>query len=148
ELSRVGMKQVLLHAPLFWTYVELTALYTVPVTWCLFAEHLLGPGPLQIFRRVWQVFGAFTVTVHVLALTTGMSLYRPLDVFIYGFMLIVAPVLAAVTYLAWKGNADARALITGATVSAFAAIHEMLRSLGILPHDPEVNHLGMCFLVL
>lgn len=129
--SRTLFKQLLWDAPLFWTYIELTGFYTLPIGIYLFFDFLLGPGRLQWIRRGWQVQIGFCVLA-LIAIVSG--LVTLLETLLPGqllFLVCLISVTVQAGFAAYGGNKDARIAAAGMALATLTGIYDTSTAIGL-----------------
>ena len=148
NVCRSQAKFFLYPSPTLWTWLELVALFSIPLNFGLFFQHLWGPGRFRAMTYMWRCSLAYligAVTLDLLGVTTLWNL-------VYAFQLwylvcCVATIACAIDH-ALSGNNDARLFVFGCVISILCAIHDVLVSMGLLSNTIVINHYGILVMIL
>lgn len=131
-LSQTTLAQLLVDAPMLWTYLVFGSLYLTPVGALAFVEELFGPRPASLLRRARHVCAAYAVSGLGLAGLGLVSLTRTLPPFLV-LLAGSATLTAALTLrAAMRGSREGRILLFGMSGLLVAAANDILVSLGVL----------------
>ncbi|MEM9540370.1 MAG: adenylate/guanylate cyclase domain-containing protein [Cyanobacteria bacterium P01_E01_bin.42] len=108
-----------------WTYVHHTAFHLIPVSICLFFEHLFGIGRLAIPRRLLQIHLFYAILALILAgnqISTWGNVALPTQ--IVGIFTAITLIAIAVKKSA-RGKPEAKIFTLGFSLFLLAAIHDI-----------------------
>ncbi|MBP0019293.1 MAG: adenylate/guanylate cyclase domain-containing protein [Cyanobacteria bacterium SBLK] len=108
-----------------WTYIHHTAFHLIPVSICLFFEHLFGVGRLAIPRRLWQIHLFYAVLALILAgnriLTWGTA---ALPTQILGILTAITLIAIAIK-TSLRGKPEAKIFTFGFSLFLLTSVHDI-----------------------
>lgn len=108
-----------------WTYIHHVAFHLIPVSICLFFEHLFGVGRLKIPRRLWQIHLFYAILALILAgnqILTWANAALPTQ--ILGILTAITLIAIAVKK-SFKGKPEAKIFTFGFSLFLLASVHDI-----------------------
>lgn len=128
-LCRTASKQLVVDAPLGWTYLELASLYILPVGFGGYFEHLFGKTKGTRAFRLYGFYAFISLAIAAGGFVPVMKTLLPFQVTILIGIIYLAQ--SAIRH-AYKGNFEARIFTFGFLLHAFSGFHDILVALRLV----------------
>jgi diguanylate cyclase (GGDEF)-like protein len=135
---QVDLRQLVYFAPLIDEYLSAFAYFIAPLAVAGFMETTMGPGPMQLTRRIWQlhlIYPLGAAAALMLGITDLATTYPPFDL----LNAITFPSLVAIAfYHAYcQGDLNAKLLAGGFAIMAGVTLYDAATANGLLPYAPQ-----------
>lgn len=147
-LTQTKIKLFLLPLPLFWTYLDLLTLYSLPLWLVAFFASLFNPGREKLLRTLWLVNFIFLLGV---VLADQLSLYpliQTVTYFNYLELVNLAGLLVITGQQLARKNQDAHLFSLGFALFAITILLDVVGSLQLRLLPFRVIHIGMLLFIL
>lgn len=147
-LTQTKIKLLLLPQPLFWTYLDLLTLYSLPLWIVAFLASLLNAGRENLLRILWLINVVFLIGT---ILADQLSLYpliRTVTYFNYLELITLAGLFWVTAQQLRKKNQDARLFAFGFALFFIAALLDVVGSIQFRLLPFKVVHIGMLLFIL
>ncbi|MEM8638298.1 MAG: adenylate/guanylate cyclase domain-containing protein [Cyanobacteria bacterium P01_G01_bin.54] len=118
--------RLLFDYSLVWTYVHHATFHLLPVSICLFFEHIFGAGPRRLVRRLWQMHLGYAPLAILLAGTqvwTWGQAALPTQL----LDLVTASVLITLSWsIALRGNPEAKIFAWGFSLFLGCGVYDLI----------------------
>ncbi|MEA5470850.1 adenylate/guanylate cyclase domain-containing protein [Spirulina sp. 06S082] len=118
--------RLLFNYQVSWTYIHHGAFHLLPVSICLFFEHLFGMGRLAIPRRLWQIHLFYAILALILAgngVITWTNAVYPTQ--ILGIISAIA-LIAIAARKSLGGRQEAKIFTCGFSLFLLAIVHDIV----------------------
>lgn len=147
-LTQTKIKLILLPLPLFWTYLDLLSLYSLPLWLVAFFSSLFSTRRENLLRYLWIIDAIFFIGT---ILADQLSLYpliQTVTYFNYLELVNLAILLSITIQEIRQKNQTARLFILGFCLFAIAALLDVFGSINLRLLPFKVVHVGMLILIV
>ncbi|NEO88362.1 MAG: adenylate/guanylate cyclase domain-containing protein [Spirulina sp. SIO3F2] len=118
--------RLLFDYSIVWTYVHHITFHILPISICIFFEHVFGAGPKRIVRRLWQVH-LFAGPLAILLAGSQVLTWAEAAVPTQLLDLISASVLIGLSWaIAARGNPEAKIFAWGFSLFLGFAVYDLI----------------------
>lgn len=126
-MTQLKVKVLYFNQPLFWTYLDLLSLYSLPLLLICFLQEVLGPN--KILKFLWRLDAVFLLGALVFDLIGLWPIIRTLDFFQILEILNVFVWLFVISYSWRQGQTEAKICFSGLVFFLLTALHDILSSM-------------------
>jgi len=147
-LTQTKIKLLILPQPLFWTYLDLLSLYSLPLWIVAFLASLLNAGREYLLRILWLINVIFLIGA---TLADQLSLYpliRTVTYFNYLELITLAGLFWVTAQQLRQKNQDVRLFALGFALFFIAALLDVVGSIHFRLLPFKVVHIGMLLFIL
>ena len=147
-LTQTKIKLILLPLPLFWTYLDLLSLYSLPLWLVAFFSSLFKTKQESLLRYLWLIDGIFFIGTVAADQFSLYPLIKTVTYFNYLELVNIAILLWIVGQEIRQKSQTARLLAFGFCLFITAALLDVFGSINIRLLPFKVLHVGMLILIV
>ncbi|WP_378955723.1 response regulator [Pelosinus sp. sgz500959] len=147
-LTQTKIRLILLPFPLFWTYLDLLSLYSLPLWLVAFVSSLFNARRENLLRYLWLLDAMFYIAV---VLADQFSLYpliKTVTCFNYLELVNIFIILFITVQQIQERNPNARLFALGFSLFIISALLDVFGSINLRLLPFKVLHVGMLILII
>ncbi len=134
-IGLIPLMGMVIQAPVFWYFILFLSYCIFPVGLMSFVDQVVGPGPIKILRRLWQLHIVILLCACISELLgRPMALWFPYIRFLWILDCLI--MIAVCGYSALKGKYAAKVFTLGILFFAVFAIHDIFNAARKTPLMP------------
>lgn len=145
-MTQLKVKLLYFNQPLFWTYLDLLSLYSLPLLMICFLQEVLSPK--KMLSHLWQLDAVFLLGALLLELTGFWPLIRTLGLFQFLEVLNVLVWLFVISQSWREGQTEAKITFIGLVIFLLAALHDIFSSMQFILLPFRLVYTGVFILIV
>lgn len=139
-VCRTALKQLFLHAPVFWFVVEVVSFFLMPLSIATFTDAVFGKNLLTWFARVASVYAVFALFGVMFGHWSLLETLMPFQVF---FLFCIVAFSWELLKRLGKEDVDPKIMAAGFFILVLSGVHDLLRAMGLLHSTIELSYWGV-----